>query len=205
MRRNVLVGGVVVLGLLAVSIGFVTLRSRFVGESPPSGAEPVPTASAPRALRLAPDIEVVMYQGQAVVGGDKIALSQLWEQGRRPIVLNFWAGLCPPCRAEMPAFQKLYNAEQAGKRFFLIGIDIGPFIGLGSRDDARALLKELNISFPTGTTFDARTVRNYEILGMPTTVFITTDGRVLRKHAGLLTFEQMQAFTEELVRVSAAR
>ncbi|MGH2426515.1 MAG: TlpA family protein disulfide reductase [bacterium] len=201
MSRNVLVGSVVVLGVLAVSIGFVTLRSRSIGESPPSGAAPVPTASAPSSLRLVPDIEVVMYQGQAVVGGDKVALSQLWE--RRPVILNFWAGLCPPCRAEMPDFQRLYNTEQARKRFVLIGVDIGPFIGLGSRDDARALLRELKISFPTGTTFDARTVRNYEILGMPTTVFITTDGRLLRKHTGLLTFEQMRAFAEELVKVSA--
>ncbi|MGH2362370.1 MAG: TlpA family protein disulfide reductase [bacterium] len=196
-----LVGSVVVLGVLAVSIGFVTLRSRSIGESPPSGAAPVPTASAPSSLRLVPDIEVVMYQGQAVVGGDKVALSQLWE--RRPVILNFWAGLCPPCRAEMPDFQRLYNTEQARKRFVLIGVDIGPFIGLGSRDDAQALLRELKISFPTGTTFDARTVRNYEILGMPTTVFITTDGRLLRKHTGLLTFEQMRAFAEELVKVSA--
>lgn len=35
---------------------------------------------------------------------------------------------------------------------------------------------------------------------MPTTVFITTDGRILRKHSGLLTYEQMQTFTDELVK-----
>lgn len=145
-----------------------------------------------------------MYQGASEVGGSTIALSSVWEQTGRPVVLNFWAGLCPPCRAEMPDFQRLY-AEDGRDRFTLIGIDIGPFIGLGSRDDGRALLRELGVTFPAGTTFDARTVRNYEILGMPTTVFITSDGRIWRKHAGLLTRGQMVALTEELLRASGTQ
>lgn len=163
-----------------------------------------PTAPARTGqLRPAPDIEITMYQSAGEVGGSMVALSSLWETTRRPVVLNFWAGLCPPCRAEMPDFQRLY-AERQGA-FTLIGVDIGPFIGLGSRGDGQALLRQLGITFPTGTTFDGRTVRNYEILGMPTTVFITADGRIQRKHAGLLTREQMAAFTDELLRVSEAR
>ena len=158
---------------------------------------------AASALRLAPDIEITMYQGQAEVGGARIALSTLWEKKRQPLVLNFWAGLCPPCRAEMPDFQRLF--EQPSRKVALIGVDIGPFIGLGSRDDARALLRELKITYPAGTTIDIRPVRNYEILGMPTTVFITADGRIWRKHTGLLTFNQLTALADELTRVSPAR
>jgi len=145
-----------------------------------------------------------MYQGASEVGGSTIALSSLWETKKRPVVLNFWAGLCPPCRAEMPDFQRLYN-ERGQQSFTLIGVDIGPFIGLGSREDGRALLRELGVTFPAGTTFDARTLRNYQILGMPTTVFITAGGRILRKHAGLLTRGQMAAFTDELIRASSVR
>lgn len=154
-------------------------------------------------LRLAPHIEVTMYQGQSEVGGEKIALSALWEKRHRSVVLNFWAGLCPPCRAEMPDFQRLF--DQPGRKFVLSGVDIGPFIGLGSRDDATALLRTPKITYPAGTTFDVRTIRNYEVLGMPTTVFITTDGRILRKYTGLLPFELMRTFTDELVRGSTPR
>ncbi len=149
-------------------------------------------------LPLAPDIDIALYQGRDVVGGDRVALSQLWERG--PVVLNFWAGLCPPCRAEMPDFQRVYDGRR--DRFILIGVDIGPYIGLGSREDAKALLRDLRITYPAGTALDARTVRNYQLLGMPTTVFITPQGRVLRKHTGLLTQEQMNGYVTELLEAS---
>lgn len=192
MRRSVLViAGAVIVAVAA--IGYAVLRPR------PQPAAPVPTAQ----LRPAPDIEIVMYQGADEVGGSPVALSSLWERTQRPVVLNFWAGLCPPCRAEMPDFQRLYS-ERRGE-VTLIGVDIGPFIGLGSREDGRALLREVGVTYPAGTTLDARTVRNYEILGMPTTVFITADGRIWRKHAGLLTRGQMVALVDELLRVSSTR
>ncbi len=192
MQRSLITITAAVL-ILAAVIGYAVLRPR----SKVSG--PAPNGQ----LRLAPDVQIVMYQGASDVGGSTVALSSIWETTKRPVVLNFWAGLCPPCRAEMPDFQRLY--ERPDRKFALIGVDIGPFIGLGSRDDARALLGELGVTYPAGTTFDIRTVRNYEILGMPTTVFITADGRIWRKHAGLLTFDQLKAFTDELVRVSASR
>lgn len=175
-------------------IGYAVLRQR---------AAPPPTVPTGQ-LRPAPDMEIVMYQGATEVGGDTVTLSSLWETTKRPVVLNFWAGLCPPCRAEMPDFQRLY-AERGTSSFMLIGVDIGPFIGLGSREEGKALLRELGITFPAGTTFDPRTVRNYQILGMPTTAFITSEGRILRKHAGLLTRGQMVAFTDELIRASGVR
>ncbi len=197
MDRKAQVIGLTAVVVLAATVGFAVFRPRLARSPSPSS-----TVSTPP-LRLAPDIALSMYQGLTEGGGEKIALSDLWEKRRQPVVLNFWAGLCPPCRAEMPDFQRLY--ERPDRKFALIGVDIGPFIGLGSRDDARALLRELAVTYPAGTTFDIGTVRNYEILGMPTTVFITTEGQIWRKHAGLLTFDQLKAFTDELVRVSASR
>src|SRR3990172_3997676 len=196
---------VVVIISAAAAIGIVGIL--LAANAPRSGRPPtarssgtVSTASPTSALPLAPDFLVTLYQGEKALGARQIALSQLWE--RKPVVLNFWAGLCPPCRVEMPDFQAFY--DQDGSKFTLIGVDIGPFIGLGSHEDGKALLRELRITFPAGATADARAVRNYPILGLPPPVFITPQGRILRKHTGLLTRGQMDAFLAELLLASGA-
>jgi cytochrome c biogenesis protein CcmG, thiol:disulfide interchange protein DsbE len=143
-----------------------------------------------------------MYQGDAALGSSKIRLSQLWGKGM-PVVLNYFAGLCPPCRAELPDFQQLY-AGSAKDKFILIALDVGSFVGLGSRDDGKALLRELKITFPAGTIFSADGFRRYRILGMPTTVFITADGKILRTYTGMLTRDQMNVFVRELLKASGS-
>ncbi len=204
-NRGVLVGGVVIVGvaLLVGVIGFFALRPQHptaenAGSPAGPGAPPARTS-----LKPAPDFPITLYQGGDVLGGEKIPLARLWGTGK-PVVLNFWAGLCPPCRAELPDFQNLYNEVAKGK-WTMIGVDIGPYVGLGSREEGKALLRELKISFPAGTTFEEDAVNVYQILGMPTTVFITSDGRIFRKYAGLLTREQMNTFLHELLQASGIR
>ena len=53
-----------------------------------------------------PDFSFTLYRGESKLGAETLRLSEL--RGR-PVVLNFWAGLCPPCRAEMPDFQRFYE------------------------------------------------------------------------------------------------
>jgi thiol-disulfide isomerase/thioredoxin len=202
-NRTALFIGAAAAVALTIAVGFMVRRA----------PTPVPEASAPslgpglrssaesiEGLPPAPDVEIVMYQGEATVGGSKIRLSHLWGEGK-PVVLNYWAGLCPPCRAELPDFQRLY-VERAKGKFTLIGVDIGPFVGLGSRDDGKALLRELKITFPTGTALVAAPVRAYGIVGMPTTVFITPSGKIFKKYTGMLTRGQMNTLVDELLKAS---
>jgi len=190
---------------LAVAVGFMVVRAR--PPVPEASAPPLSSAGGPSAPSLAglppaPDVEVMMYQGETAVGGARVRLSQLWGTGK-PVVLNFFAGLCPPCRAELPDFQRLYSAK-GNHKFTLIALDVGPFVGLGSREDGKALLRELKITFPAGTTMIAAPVRAYEILGMPTTVFITPRGKIFKKYTGMLNRGQMETFVDELLKASGS-
>lgn len=160
------------------------------GLLPPPGAGPVGAAG---------DFPITVYQGQDVLGGSQVSFSHVTGLGK-PVVLNFWAGLCPPCRAEMPDLQSVYG--QYSDRVLLFGLDVGPFVGLGSNEDGRKLLKDLKITYPAGTTADAQVVRRYEILGMPTTVFIAPDGRVVQKWTGLLTKNKLKELVEQLLAAS---
>ncbi len=69
---------------------------------------------------LAPDFSFTLYQGESKLGAATLDLSSL--QGR-PIVLNFWAGLCPPCRAELPDLQDFY--DEFNDRVTLVSVDLG--------------------------------------------------------------------------------
>ena len=144
---------------------------------------------------LAPDLTVVMFQGQDVVGGEKVTLSGLI--GGRPIVLNFWAGLCPPCRAEMPDLQE-FN-EDFQDRALLLGVDLGQFTGLGNTDDAKKLLSDLAITYPAGFTSDSDVIRNYQVLGMPTTIFIDREGRIFNRWTGALNKNVLIEKTQEML------
>ena len=144
---------------------------------------------------LAPDLTVVMFQGQDVVGGEKVTLSGLI--GGRPIVLNFWAGLCPPCRAEMPDLQEFHEDFQ--DRALLLGVDLGQFTGLGNTDDAKKLLSDLAITYPAGSTSDSDVIRNYQVLGMPTTIFIDREGRIFNRWTGALNKNVLIEKTQEML------
>jgi len=144
----------------------------------------------------APDFSLTLYQGAQELGAEEIEFSSIFSLGK-PVVLNFWAGLCPPCRAEMPGFQKVY--DELGDQFVLLGLDIGPFTGLGSREDGQRLLRELGISYPAGTTFEEITVAEYKVRGMPTTVFLTASGEIYDTHIGLLDEQTLRVKVERLL------
>lgn len=144
----------------------------------------------------APDIEISAYQGQDALGGGDISLSTVVEQGK-PVVLNFWAALCPPCRAEMPEFERVH--AERGDEVTILGIDIGPQQFLGTREEGQALLSNLGITYPAGTTFDDTVVRRFEIFAMPTTFFIAADGSVVRKWSGILDEAKLNELVDEML------
>ena len=150
-----------------------------------------PTASD---LEAAPDFEFTLYQGEGELGATELSMSDL--QGK-PVVLNFWAGLCPPCRAEMPDFQAF--ADDNRDSVTVLGIDVGQFTNLGSQDDAQILLDDLGVTYPAGYTTDGTIMRRYEVLGMPTTVFINSRGEIFRLWGGILDHEVLQDITNEML------
>lgn len=143
----------------------------------------------------APDFSISMFQGEDAVGGKEVSLHSL--VGSRPIVLNFWAGLCPPCRAEMPDLQEF--SDEFEDRALLLGVDIGQFTGLGNPEDAKELLKELDVTYPAGSTSDRGVIQDYKVLGMPTTIFIDTEGNIFNKWVGALNGEVLREKTLEML------
>jgi thiol-disulfide isomerase/thioredoxin len=143
------------------------------------------------------DFAFIPYQSVGDPGsGEEMMFSELFEEGR-PVVLNFWAGQCPPCRAEMPHFQQL--ADEYEGQFTLIGIDVGVFTGLGTEQNALDLLEELNITYPAGRAVDRDPLIDYGATGMPTTVFMNGNGEIVEKRIGMILEDEMREKLEDLV------
>lgn len=168
------------------------------GRSPSNASPPSADGGGARAP-VEKDFQLVAYQGESILGGrqgQESAFSRVFDQ-RKPVVLNFWAGQCPPCRAEMPAFQRV--AQEFEGRAIFVGVDVGLFTGLGTQDDARRLLEELGIRYPAGYAVNASPLELYNVRNMPTTVFLTASGEVHRTHGGLLLEEQLRSELQRLV------
>ena len=144
----------------------------------------------------AADFRFPLYQGSEHIGGaDEVTLAAL---AGHPLVLNFWAPLCPPCRAEMPEFERLWQRHQ-DEGLIVLGVDVGPFTGIGDREMAVAFLDEIDVTYPAGQAVSAQIMQDYRVLGMPTTVFVTRDGGVLRTWSGALNGEKLEELASLLL------
>lgn len=125
------------------------------------------------------------------LGGGEIALA---DYRGRPVVLNFWASWCPPCRAEAPDFQRVWQAYQSQGIVFL-GVDVSD-----GEAAALAYVRDYGITYPSvvDTRNDISTA--YGATSLPTTVFINQDGLVVGKRVGPMSEGQLVARVEELLR-----
>lgn len=125
--------------------------------------------------------------------GDTVALSQLVaEAGGQPVVLNFWASWCGPCRFEMPDLQQAsmkYNG-----RIAIIGVNQG--------ENASTITdfgNEFGVTYPLLRDPD-NTVNNlYSVRSLPTTLFIDASGTVREVQIGILTRAVLEDRIESLL------
>jgi cytochrome c biogenesis protein CcmG/thiol:disulfide interchange protein DsbE len=101
----------------------------------------------------------------------------------KPTVLNFFAAWCEPCRQELPALRAAAR-DNPGVAF--LGID-----HQDSRDDAIAMLDEFAIAYPAGYDPKGEVATKYKVRGMPTTVFIDGEGRIVSVHQGALAAKDL--------------
>lgn len=94
-----------------------------------------------------------------------------------PLVLNFWASWCTPCRDEMPDLEGMSKAL-AGRVAF-VGIN-----HKDSRDDALAFARKVGVTYPSGHDPSGEIGRAYGVYGMPTTVLITRGRRLAFTRVG---------------------
>jgi cytochrome c biogenesis protein CcmG/thiol:disulfide interchange protein DsbE len=123
----------------------------------------------------------------------------------KPVVLNFWASWCAPCKEEMPLLEQTWKQMQAqGKDVVFLGVDFQE-----SSSDAAGFLQAHQISYQIGLDTDGAVAFKYDITALPQTVFINRQGTVASRIPGELTSRTLTSHLNQIVqgsaRVNAAR
>ena len=133
---------------------------------------PIPLAPGGAVVgAVAPDITVYDLKGNS------ISLSSL--RGK-VVFLNFWATWCPPCRAELPSIDRLYEVFGGNPDFVLLAVNGEP----EGRDTVPRFLKEDPHPFPIYLDPDGSAQQRYGVTGYPETYLIGRDGVIVGKEIG---------------------
>ncbi len=144
--------------IIAVLIISVACSGVFLSGCASSGTT---SGYGPEIGKLAPDFTLNDLDGQ------EVSLSGL--RGK-PVLLNFWATWCGPCRIEMPFLQKVYE-KWTGKELVLLAVNL-------QEDPAkvREFVESAGYSFPVLLAAGNEVPLSYNVRGIPATFFIDVDG-----------------------------
>ena len=127
----------------------------------------------------APDFTVVDADG------NEVKLSDFFG---KPIVLNFWASWCGPCKSEMPDFDEIYLEMGDDIQFLMINLTDGYQETLGK---AKAFLEDSGYQFPVYFDVNSEAAMAYGVMSIPTTYFIDASGNVIVYARGALSAENL--------------
>ena len=128
---------------------------------------------------LAPDFTVYDLDGREVRLSDYLG---------KPVVLNFWASWCGPCKSEMPAFDEAWAELGEDIQFLMINMTSGR----ETIENAVAFIDEQGYSFPVFYDTDADAAMTYGVYSLPTTLFIDAEGYGIAQAIGAIDKETLQ-------------
>jgi thiol-disulfide isomerase/thioredoxin len=120
--------------------------------------------------RSAPGFEEPLLTGEGTLSDEDLRGG--------PVVLNFWASWCGPCREEMPALQRM------AERYADEGVQVIGVLVRDSAEGGRAFLDEVQVDYPMIYDADDSLARDLDVYGLPQTFFIDSDYLFVKKPPG---------------------
>lgn len=181
--KTLLLIAVLAVLLFAASFLYPKLSQQYAEAVPVPESEPVKADAA----EPAPDFYVQNGSGEIVHLSDFLG---------EPVVINFWASWCGPCKSEMPAFQKAYDTYGESVAFLMINATDGQRETVAT---ARTYIDGAGYTFPVYFDTTQRAMGTYGVTAFPTTVFIDAEGGLAGEQIGAITeatlFAKLEALT----------
>ena len=117
----------------------------------------------------------------------------------KTVFLNFWATWCPPCKAEMPDIQKLYETyDQEGEvALIVLGVAAPGQWQEQDEEGVKAFLEDKGYTYPVLMDSSGNTFLQYGVSSYPTTFMIDRDGNVFGYVPGMLSFDMMESIVQQ--------
>lgn len=129
---------------------------------------------------IAPDFTIVDKDGTQIYLSDFIG---------KPIVLNFWASWCGPCKMEMPDFNEKYAELGDEIHFLMVNMTDG---SRETVDVAKEFIEEQGYTFPVYFDTEMDAAITYGVTSLPTTYFIDAEGYVIAQAMGAIDASTLQ-------------
>ncbi|MBR6647540.1 MAG: TlpA family protein disulfide reductase, partial [Clostridia bacterium] len=123
--------------------------------------------------------------------GNKVRLSDF---AGKPIILNFWASWCTPCKKEMPDFNEKYLEYGDDIQFLIVD-----FAKDDSIEAAKEYVSEMGFEFPVYFDTDGDAASVYEIFALPTTILFDADGNIVERYRGTISAETLQSGIDKIL------
>ncbi len=176
---------VIIIGLVLVAgVAWIMFSQSLVAGSSNASSGDADLAPAPIAGHPAPDFELASPTGETI---------KLSDYKGTPVIVNFWASWCSPCRAEFPEFQQA--AVDNADSLVIIGVNS---TSVDRAEQIPAFLDEFGITFPIALDESGDVVDTYRVLGLPTTVFVDSNGVVNEVFTGPLNKAYIESKISEL-------
>ena len=146
------------------------------------------TATEDNTPFMAPDITVYDREGNTVHLSDFLG---------KPVVLNFWASWCGPCKMEMPDFEEVYTEYKDDIHFVMINLTDG---NRETIDTATTFLDNSGYTFPVYYDKDSDAALTYQVYGIPVTYFINAEGHLIAQGTSALDAETIKRGIEMILK-----
>ncbi|VYU09897.1 redoxin domain-containing protein [Clostridium tertium] len=127
--------------------------------------------------------------------GNIVKLSDF--KNKKPVVINIWASWCGPCKAEMPYFEDAINKYGDKVEFLMVNLTDGK---RETKEKALKFLKDNNLEMDILFDLDYSAADAYNIRGIPRTIFIDKDGKIVYDREGALTNEMLEDNVKKLIK-----